>query len=155
MLVGRFFLKPTLVWTLAITLVVSRADAASCVWKVTGPNGGTLYLGGSLHFLRSTDCPLPSAYNRAFDASSRLVFEEDPKTGSAAFRDLVKAGQYPKGDTLKNHVDPRTYDYVRRFFALMNVPEEKFNTYPPWLIDVMLESPPSQYFALGVESFLG
>jgi len=154
MLVGRFLLKPTLVLTLVITSIVSCADAASCVWKVTGPNGRTLYLGGSLHFLRSTDYPLPSAYNRAFDASSRLVFEEDPKTGSRAFQYLLKAGQYPKGDSLKNHVDPRTYDYLRRFFALMNVSEEKFNTYRPWLIDVMLESPPSQYFALGIDSFL-
>jgi uncharacterized protein YbaP (TraB family) len=62
MLLGRLFLKLGAVWTLAITLVVSRADATSCVWKVTGPNGRALYLGGSIHALRSTDYPLPSAY---------------------------------------------------------------------------------------------
>jgi len=154
MLVARFFLKPTLVWTLAITAVVSHTDAASCVWKVTGPNGGTLYLGGSIHALRSTDYPLPSAYNRAFDASSRLVFEADPKTSSTGFRDFVKAGQYPKGDSLKNHVDPRTYEYLRHFFALAKVPEEKFMTFRPWFIEVLLEMPPPQYFRLGVEAFL-
>lgn len=154
MLVGRFFLKSILLGTLAIASIVSRTDAASCVWKVTGPNGGTLYLGGSLHFLRSTDYPLPSAYNRAFDASSRLVFEEDPKTGVAAFKDLVKAGQYPKGDSLKNHVDPRTYEYLRHFFALERMPEEKFRTFRPWLIDVILTTPPLQYSQLGVERFL-
>jgi uncharacterized protein YbaP (TraB family) len=154
MLLGRLFLKLGAVWTLAITLVVSRVDAASCVWKVAGPNGGTLYLGGSIHALRSTDYPLPSAYNRAFDASSRLVFEEDPKTGSAAFQDFVKAGQYPKGDSLKNHVDPRTYEYLRHFFALAKVPEEKFCRLRPWYIDVLLAMPPVQYYQLGVESFL-
>lgn len=143
-----------LAFGLALSFTVRAGAASACVWKVTGPNGGTLYLGGSLHALRSTDYPLPSAYNRAFDASSRLAFEEDPKTGAAAFKDLIKAGQYPKGDTLKNHVDPRTYDYLCRFFALLNMPEEKFRTFRPWLIDVILTAPPPQYYQLGVERFL-
>jgi uncharacterized protein YbaP (TraB family) len=131
-----------------------RSDAASCVWKVTSPSGGTLFLGGSVHALRSSDYPLPSPYNRALDASSRLVFETDLESNEAASKGLIKAGQYPKGDSLKNHVDPRTYSYVRRFFALQNVPEQKFNTYRPWLIEVMLEAPPTENSQLGVERFL-
>jgi len=131
-----------------------NSGAASCVWKVTSPGGGTLFLGGSAHALRSSDYPLPAPYNRAFDASTRLVFESDPKSVEAASKGLVKAGQYPKGDSLKNHVDPRTYTYVRRYFALQNIPEQKFNTYRPWLIAMMLESPPSENYELGVEQFL-
>jgi uncharacterized protein YbaP (TraB family) len=130
------------------------AAASACVWRVTGPNGGILYLGGSVHALRSSDYPLPSAYNRAFDASSRLVFEEDPKSSSAGIKTLLKAGTYTKGDSLRNHVDPRTYAYLRRFFALLNISEEKFSRFRPWLIDLMLESPSSEHFELGVEKFL-
>jgi uncharacterized protein YbaP (TraB family) len=107
-----------------------------------------------MHALRSTDYPLPSAYNRAFDASSRLVFEDDPKEAKKETSQLMKAGQYPKGDALKNHVDPRTYAYLRRFFALGKVPEDKFKNYRPWFIDMILESPPPQYYDLGVENFL-
>jgi uncharacterized protein len=131
-----------------------NSDAASCVWKVTGPNGGTLFLGGSVHALRSTDYPLPAPYNLALDASSRLVFETDLASNEAASKGLIQAGRYPKGDSLKNHVDPRTYSYVRRFFALQNVPEQKFNAYRPWLIDMILESPPTENSRLGVEQFL-
>jgi len=76
---------------------------------VTGPRGGAIYLAGSVHALRSSDYPLPAAYNHAFDASSRVVFENDPKAASKETKELVRAGTYPKGDTLKNHVDPRTY----------------------------------------------
>jgi uncharacterized protein YbaP (TraB family) len=104
--------------------------------------------------LRSSDYPLPAPYNRALDASSRLVFEADMKSIEAASKGLIKAGKYPKGDSLKNHVDPRTYSYVRRFFALQNVPEQKFNTYRPWLIVMILESPPAENFQLGVEQSL-
>ena len=129
---------------------------AAAVWKVTGPNGGTLYLGGSVHALRSSDYPLPAAFNRAFDASTHLVFEVDDKGMSGTTRSLLKAWQYPKGDSLKNHVDPRTYDYVKRVFALMNVPEAKFARYRPWFLVLMLQATGMRDFSgeLGVDEFL-
>jgi uncharacterized protein len=145
-----------LVLALAISFA-TRADAASaCVWKITGPNGGTLFLGGSIHALRTTDYPLPPAYNRAFDSSSRLAFEVDSKAFSESSKRVIKSGQYPKGDSLKNHVDPRTYDYVRRVFALLKVPEEKFAQFRPWLLVLMLESPGLHGLSgnLGVDEFL-
>jgi uncharacterized protein YbaP (TraB family) len=129
------------------------AEAASCVWKVTSAGGGTVFLAGSVHALRTTDYPLPAAYQRAFDSSSRLVFETEPKTMEAASKGLSKAGQYGKGDSLKNHVDPRTYAYLKRYFGLIGIPEQKFNTYRPWLIAALLESAPKQNFMLGVERF--
>jgi uncharacterized protein YbaP (TraB family) len=134
-----------------------ETDAASaCVWKVTGPSGGTLYLGGSVHALRSSDYPLPPAYNRAFDASARLAFEQDPRDAQASAKLFSKTAQYPKGDSLKNHVDPRTYDYVRRVFKLVGVPEEKFSRFRPWALVIWLWSPNLHGLSneLGVEDFL-
>jgi len=135
-------------------LLPRSAAASSCVWEVTGPSGGTIYLGGSVHALRSSDYPLPAAYNRAFDATSRVVFEDDPKAGSKEAKELLRYGTYPKGDTLKNHVDPRTYAYIRRFFALVNVPETEFAKYRPWLLNVMLSSPSYEHWELGIELYL-
>ncbi|MDQ3120515.1 MAG: TraB/GumN family protein [Verrucomicrobiota bacterium] len=125
--------------------------------KVTSPKGGQLYLGGSVHALRSGDYPLPPAYNRAFDAATRIVFEVDGKALARASKELIKAGRYKKGDSLKNHVDPRTYDYVRRVFALMKVPEAVFSQFRPWLLVMMLDSPTAYGLSanLGVERFLG
>jgi uncharacterized protein YbaP (TraB family) len=113
-----------------------------------------MYLGGSVHALRNSDYPLPAAYDRAFEASSRIVFEDDPKAETRATKELLRAGTYPKGDSLRNHVDPRTYKYLRRFFALINVPEETFARYRPWLINIMLSSPSSEHWRLGVEQYL-
>jgi uncharacterized protein len=141
------------IFLLVHTVFCSHADAAS-VWKITGLDGGTLFLGGSMHVLRPTDYPLPAAYNRAFDASSRLVLEEDPKSALREFRALLKAGEYRGKDNLKNHVDPRTYEYLRRFFALRQIPEQQFIRYRPWLIDILITSPPPEYYGLGIESFL-
>jgi uncharacterized protein len=127
---------------------------AAAVWKVSNSAGNVLYLGGSFHALRPSDYPLPPQYNRAFKACSRLAFEQDPKSGSAAFAALMKAGEYAKGDSLKNHVDPRTYSYLRKFFEFRGVPEAKFSRYRPWLLDIMLSIPPPQYYQLGIERFL-
>lgn len=145
-------------WTavgLLVLLVCATANAAS-VWKVTGPNGETLYLGGSVHALRSTDYPLPPAFNRAFDASTHLVFEVDDKGMSGTTKSLLKAGEYPKGDSLKNHVDPRTYNYVKRVFGLMQVPEPKWARYRPWFLVLLLQSSGMRDFSgqLGVDQFL-
>jgi uncharacterized protein len=113
-----------------------------------------MYLGGSVHALRKSDYPLPAAYNRAFEASSRIVFEDDPKVGSREGKELLRAGTYRKGDALKNHVDPRTYAYIRRFFALVNVPETEFAKYRPWLLNLLLSSPSYENSQLGIERYL-
>ena len=125
---------------------------ASSVWRVTGPQGGTLYLGGSVHGLRSSDYPLPAAYNRAFESSSRLVLEDSPDVSRGAEKKLYKSGFYPKNDNLKNHVDPRTYDYLVRVFRLWNVPESELKKCRPWTLVMMLWSGSTN--SLGVEGFL-
>lgn len=150
---------PFVYWRMIIAAVLLSTTSygrAASVWKVTGGTGNVLYLAGSIHALKSTDYPLPSAYNRAFDASDRLVCEVDPKALDKSSKGLLKAGEYPKGDSLKNHVDPRTYDYLRRLFKLMEVPETKFARYRPWFLSLMLQAPASYGMSetLGVEEFL-
>src|SRR3954454_17190687 len=113
---SRFFVLAAL-----FGCVAGAADAAS-VWKVTSASGGTLYLGGSIHALRSQDYPLPAAYNRAFDASSSLALEVDERAVIDASRSIAKAGEYARNDSLKNHVDPRTYAYLRKLFGLLGIP---------------------------------
>ena len=132
----------------------TRAGTA-CVWKVTGPNGKVAYLGGSVHALKKSDYPLPAAYMRAFDASSRIAFEVDAGALKESSDSLVKEGKYRKGDSLKKHVDPRTYAYMRRLFELMNVPEESLSQWRPWFIVVMLESISAQHALpeVGVDEF--
>lgn len=155
----RKILLPGLVYVslLASACFVSHADAASTsVWKVTDPKGGTLYLGGSYHSLRSSDYPLPAAFDRALDASARLALEIDDHQADAFATSFAKAGQYPRGDELKNHVDPRTYEYLRRVLARSKLPQELIAKYRPWFLTFMLESPGLNAFSsrMGVETYL-
>lgn len=143
-------------WTILSSATSAAAGSHACVWKITGPQGETLYLGGSIHALRSTDYPLPAQYNRAFEAADRIAFEVDLETLQRAGRETAKAGHYPHGDNLKNHVDPRTYAYLQRFFGLMKIPESKWSSYRSWYLAEMLQAPQLHGLSpdLGVEGFL-
>ncbi len=151
-----FYSLFSLVAAAFLGLPASAGAASGCVWKVTAPSGGTLFVGGSVHALRSVDYPLPSAYNRAFDASTHIALEVEPKALSDSGDALLKAGKYPSNDSLKNHVDPRTYDYLRRIFGLMKIPESKFSRYRPWLLVIRLDTPSMRGLSddLGVDQFI-
>ncbi|MGZ5004286.1 MAG: TraB/GumN family protein [Chthoniobacterales bacterium] len=124
----------------AIGAATESRAATACVWKVTAPDGKIAYLGGSVHALQKNDYPLPAAYTRAFDASSRMALEVDAKALTEASKALEKEGNYRHGDSLKNHVDPRTYAYMRKLFGLMGVPEETLRQCRPWYIVYMLQT---------------
>jgi uncharacterized protein YbaP (TraB family) len=95
---------------------------------------------------------LPPPYNRAFDLSSRIVFEDDGKASPFTVRRFMKSGEYPKNDSLKNHIDPRVYDYLRRVFAVWKVPENEFAKLRPWALVMWFTSLGTN--SLGVEYFL-
>lgn len=148
----RFFLKTFLV----LAIFCAREIQAACVWKVTSGDGKILYLGGSVHALRKSDYPLPAPYLQAFDASSRLALEVDKQSLLGLNKVLDSEGKYRRGDSLKKHVDPRTYAWLRRLFELMNIPEENFAKYKPWYIVEILQSGSTHRAMpdMGVDEFL-
>ena len=153
----KILLSLAAVFPLTFACFPSVAEAASTsVWKVTDPKGGTLYLGGSFHSLRRSDYPLPAAFDRACDASSRFSFEIDDNQADAFSTGFDKAGRYPKGDELKKHVDPRTYEYLRRVLARSKLSPESIARFRPWFLALMLETPGLEGFTsnLGVENYL-
>jgi uncharacterized protein YbaP (TraB family) len=105
-----------------------------------------------MHGLDRTDYPLPSAYNRAFDLSSRIVFEDDESASPSKIRSFLKSQEYPKHDNLKNHIDPRVYDYLRRIFALAHISEAELSKLRPWALVMAFASTGTN--SLGVESYL-
>ena len=147
---SRFLLLIVLAFTGA-----ARLEAASPVWKVTDDKGHTLFLGGSIHAMRGSEGAIPTAFGEALAKSSHLVFEAETETKSETEK-MRKSGEYPAGDSLKNHVDPRTYDYLKRFFGLIGMPEAKMARYRPWLLTIYLWSPELRGMSsnFGVESRL-
>ena len=142
---SRPFIPALCAWLAAGLFLASGApDAAakSCVWKVTAADGHTAYIAGSVHALRQQDMILPAAYDEALRASDALAFETTLGTpGERWSTALNRAGRLPKGVTLKDRVDPRTYAYLLRLVAQVKGsmdPEKKIANLRPWAVAFML-----------------
>ncbi len=122
------------------------AGAKCCVWRVTtADNQHVLYLAGSVHSLRSSDYPLPAAYDRALAESAEVVFETDLFTSPERWTKLLeRSASLPPNTTLREHVDPRTYAYLQKVLARAKGttdPEKKIAHLKPWALGMMLEAP--------------
>ena len=128
-----------------MAVFVPGTRALCDVWRVTDDAGHTLYLAGSIHYLRASDYPLPAPYEQAYRASTALAFEHDPADDGRRFQEAFGAAtRYPLGGKLKDHVDPRTYAYLLRVVGNAHgstAPEERIEHLRPWALAFLLESP--------------
>ncbi|HEY5752701.1 MAG TPA: TraB/GumN family protein [Chthoniobacterales bacterium] len=117
----------------------SSQSGKSTLWRVKGESN-TVYLMGSVHILPKAAYPLKPAMNRAFRDSQRLVFEiplgadEQEK----ALRDTLRAGLYPKGETLSENLTPETLAMLKGTLPYFNIPLEKLEPIRPWLVSDLL-----------------
>jgi uncharacterized protein len=115
------------------------AEGKNFLWKVRS-NTSTLYLLGSVHFLKQENYPLSPVIEEAFAQSNLLVVEAniaDPtKFNSDA---LVRNALYPQNDGLEKHLSPETYDYVKKEIGKLGMPLEMVSRQKPWILALTLE----------------
>jgi len=92
----------------------------SSVWQVQNNQGATIYLGGSIHLLRTSDYPLPASYEQAYQQSDTIVFETNIKDESIALY-MANEGLYQKGE-LKDRLSPTTYQALESYTQKVGFP---------------------------------
>ncbi len=88
------------------------------LWRYASP-GATVFLAGSIHFLKETLYPLPEPFEAAFERSDTLVVEVDLNAIAPAelqSRSLA-AGQLPQGQTLATVLPPALHARLSRRLA--------------------------------------
>ena len=100
----------------------SSTAATACVWRVTNAPA-PFYLVGTVHALSGSDYPLPKAYDVAIHDSKQFFFEIDPdrKSGDEFSKRFAQAAAYPKGDDIRRHVHPQTWDFLQKRFRESNL----------------------------------
>jgi len=93
----------------------STNAATCCVWRVTNAPA-PCYLVGTMHALSGNDYRLPEGYYQALRDSKRLVFEMNPDLGSEFQKKFNRAAAYPKGDDIRRHVHPKTWQILEVSF---------------------------------------
>ena len=135
--------------------VSSYADTS--VWKISKDNQH-IYLGGTIHILAEADYPLPSAYEKAYQSSHRIVFETDlQKLQSPAFQQqMIVDLTYKNGKTLKDVLSPVTYQKLDNYCNSRGIQLSSIHVFRPGLLSsvlLMLELQRLGMAGDGVDSF--
>jgi uncharacterized protein len=110
------------------------------LWKVQSKTN-TVYLLGSVHFMKKDVYPLNTEIEEAFRVSDVLAVEADvndvigidmPKIMSAAF--------YPEGDSLEGHISGETLERIKKEFELLGMPSWLVIRQKPWFLALSLTS---------------
>jgi len=132
-------MKHILISCVMILLTASWALAETSLWKAQKGNS-IIYLGGTIHILRSSDLPPPPEFEKAYDASDVVVFEADlSKIQSFEFNEkLTSELTYPDGDSIDKHLSPKMYSDLSEFCKARGIPLEFMKQYKPSLITILL-----------------
>ena len=81
------------------------------LWRYTSP-GATVFLAGSVHFLKESLYPLPKPFEAAFNQADTLVVEVDlaALTPAELQSRTIAAGRLPRGQTLATVLSPELYE---------------------------------------------
>lgn len=130
---------------------VSDGGGDGSVWVVDAPNGGRLYLCGTIHILREEDYPLAPAYEAAYLYSDKLVLELPP--GAASGPELTsrmsQLGMYSADASLEKNVSPETWAAVQKWSEKHGLERSSMNRFRPWFVALMITS--MEYAALGAK----
>jgi uncharacterized protein YbaP (TraB family) len=123
------------------------------LWKIQSSTA-TVYLLGSIHFLKEKCYPLPLTVESAYDSSEVLVVEADINDiGKVDLATFMDEALYSGDDRLENHVSPETYRLIRRETGAMGIPPELADTERPWLLALSLQA--LELMKLGYDPRLG
>lgn len=135
------FLAVVLTTALAFGLASAAAWASpSLLWRVSGTEGGELYILGSIHVGNPEMYPLDPAIYEAFGKAASLVVElqgDSLQNSPVMLNKVMAKGFYQNGETLLMHLDERQRELLEPFLDLL--PMGGKTNMKPWLAAVTLD----------------
>jgi len=110
------------------------------LWKVQSKTN-TVYVLGSIHYLKKEMYPLDEKIEKAFDQSEILVVEADvANIRKEDIQKLMENAFYTENDTLQKHLSAETYGLVKKKLEELGASLEVANKYKPWFLGLNLVS---------------
>ena len=112
----------------------------SFLWKVQSKTN-TVYVLGSIHYLKKEMYPLDEKIEKAFDQSEILVVEADvANIRKEDIQKLMEGAFYTENDILQKHLSAETYGLVKKKLEELGASLEVANKYKPWFLGLNLVS---------------
>ena len=132
------------------------ADAPTPIlWKVS-KGDSTVYLLGSMHFLKTGDYPLSADAESAYRNANELVFEVSPEEMKSPLTvaTMLKRGMYQDGKTLQTVLSPQTWKELAEYCEKNGLPVSSLQVFKPWMVSLTLVALESKKIGLDPESGL-
>jgi len=112
----------------------------SFLWKVRSKTN-TVYVLGSIHYLKKEMYPLDEKIEKAFDQSNILGVEANVDNVSKMdVQKLVESAFYSGDETLGKHLSPEAFELVKKQLTELGASLEAANKYRPWFLALSLAS---------------
>lgn len=127
------------VFVLICCIKANCVSATSPVWEIS-KGGNKVYIGGTIHLLKTSDYPLPSAFDKAFLASEILVFETDIEYGQSAIfqQKVMQKLTLPSETKLNDVIKPNTLAALEKHLSERGAPLGGYYQFRPALISISL-----------------
>jgi uncharacterized protein len=155
--------RPSLiVWLLMLagifgSIAYSRplsAQEKSFLWKVS-KEGKSIYLLGSIHYLKKENFPLRKPILDALASSKRLVLEIDLNNTppGAAQRVTLEKAVYHDGSTLEQNVEPDVFQLASRRATELGIDPQVLKPMKPWFVALTMMA--IKFQQLGLDANVG
>ena len=115
-------------------------EGKSFLWKVHS-GASTVYISGSIHFLKKEDYPLSPKIESAFERSDFLVVEANIQNQAKMSTQMImEKALYPPNESIAEHLSQKTYELLKVEAAKLGLPLELVNRQRPWFLSMALEA---------------
>ena len=134
-------MKKLLFFISLFLIILIKVYSQSSVYKVE-KDGKSIYIGGTVHLLRTEDYPLPQEFYDAYSKSDILVFETDLKEleSPELMAELMTYSQYEEGNSLSKNLSPEIYTILKEKFESKGLSIEAFETFKPSMVILTLSA---------------
>lgn len=142
---------PTILLIIALTVLALSGSLASIqsafsynqksfLWRVQSSRA-TVYLLGSIHFLKEDVYPLNQAIENAYESSDTLVVEANiNELGNLDLKMLADRAFYKTNDHIEKHVSPETYRLIEKESKALGMPVEIIRMQKPWFLALSFQA---------------
>jgi uncharacterized protein len=129
-------LQLVFVTTIALPQTVPAQTATRRpLWKIEGPKC-SVYLVGSVHFLKKEHYPLPAPIEQAFERAKIAVFETDlGSTENSEFKaSLLQKSVLPEGQKLQDQLSPQLFERLEKQLMESGLPVAVVEKFKPGMV---------------------
>jgi uncharacterized protein len=110
------------------------------LWKIQSETN-TVYLLGSVHYMKKEIYPLNNGIEDAFSRSEVLVVEADVNNVIGLdIQKMMSAAFYSEGDSLDRHISGETFERVKKEYDEFGMPSLLIARQKPWVLALTLTS---------------